>query len=275
MQKLLGGVSVAVIVLAIDTAGAQPFVAGDTVEASPLSLANSWQSCTVSAVLASGDYEVKCGPRQTEYVVQSRWVRPAAAPQGQTPGAAQPQEQPAAPPAPPPPTQQSAAPAPPPTAAPAMTAAATDPSGCAVGAQVTDRENRSGVITGIANGMCVVALTDGQTRSYLAWMLTQGGAAAAAASTGEIAAGRYECWASGAGGAASYYTLVDIQIRSATQYADKAGTAGAYSYDAASKRLTFQTGPLVGQRAEYLEAGKIGLSSKPAGFFDMVCNLKA
>ncbi|CAG1003526.1 hypothetical protein BURK2_03222 [Burkholderiales bacterium] len=69
--------------LAVSALAAQPFEAGDRVEASPTFSNARWESCVVVQVLRGGDYALSCGPKRLDYVVQGKWVRPpsgAAAP---------------------------------------------------------------------------------------------------------------------------------------------------------------------------------------------------
>jgi hypothetical protein len=67
---------------------------------------------------------------------------------------------------------------------------------------------------------------------------------------------------------------MDVVIRDGTNYTDKGGKAGTYAYDAATQRITFRTGPQQGTYSKYMSAGKIGLSSREGGAFNVVCNLK-
>lgn len=83
---------------------------------------------------------------------------------------------------------------------------------------------------------------------------------------GAVKLGRYVCSAA--------QTHFDIHIRSATQYSDRAGTVGQYRYDASTQAITFESGSLQGTRSKYLSEGKFGLSSRPTGGFNTVCNFK-
>ena len=82
----------------------------------------------------------------------------------------------------------------------------------------------------------------------------------------QVKTGRYVCYTGTTYG-------FDIHIRSATQYSG-AGSGGQYQYDAASQAITFTTGPMVGTYAKNMSEGKIGLSSRPTGAFNTVCNFK-
>lgn len=218
--------------LAASGAGAQAFRVGDSVEASPMMMNSNWQSCTVIALLPGGDVSVACGPRRTEYVVQGRWVRPAA-------GA--PQSSDRSPPASP---RQSA-----PVGAAGGGACPDAPRGrvgnrqqengiCRIGARVADREGRTGtVIDAPDRASCRVCLSDGTHRDYLTWMLSAGGRAPAQTG-GRTASGNYQCY----GGAAG------------------------------NMRITITGGRWQGYYAERLPDGRVGLSSQPNGRpYYMIC----
>lgn len=80
-------------------------------------------------------------------------------------------------------------------------------------------------------------------------------------------AGTYTCSAPGAG-------FFRIEIRDGSQYTDRAGKTGSYSFDAASGRITFSSGSLAGQYSKLLKPGKFGLASSPTGQYYTVCNLR-
>jgi hypothetical protein len=65
-----------------------------------------------------------------------------------------------------------------------------------------------------------------------------------------------------------------IEIRDGSEYVDRAGKSGSYSFDAASGRITFSSGSLAGQYSKLLKPGKFGLASSPTGQFYTVCNLR-
>ena len=148
---------------------------------------------------------------------------------------------------------------------------------CKVGDRVTDRQNRAGTVTSVeSNGTyCYVDLDSGEKRKYyIAWMLTTADAnAQTQTSMTEVKPGRYECWMRAAGNL--NYMGIDLNIRDASNYSDKKGAAGAYSYDAATKLITFRSGSQAGWYAKLLEPGKIGLASKQTTMFNVVCDLKA
>ena len=133
---------------------------------------------------------------------------------------------------------------------------------CRPGTRVVDRQQRSGEVQGELNGMCVVALDAGGSKSYLAWMLSPESAGAASAG---LSRGRYVCSTAGAG----YF---DVQILDGSTYADRAGKRG--SYHLAGDRIEFQSGSLADYYSRILGAGKFGLSTEDVRTFYVVCNLK-
>lgn len=170
------GAAVVASLFSAEPCFAQSFKAGDQVEASPLFMNSKWESCEVTQALPGGDYGVVCGPRRTEYVVQRKWVRPVSAPspaQAQVPLPVRVQA-------------QSAPVVGPPTAMPPS----KGDGACRMGARVTDRENRSGIVVETKGSDCRVKLDDGSTRYYLAWMLKPGGGATQAADSGALTKGR-------------------------------------------------------------------------------------
>lgn len=151
----------------------------------------------------------------------------------------------------------------PPAVAAALPAGIEPSDDCRPGTRVTDRQQRAGEVRGELNGMCVVALDDGGSRSYLAWMLspaTQG----ADASAGKLSAGRYVCSTAGAG-------HFDIHIVDGSTYADRAGKRGSYTL--VGDRIEFQSGSLADYHSRLLGDGKFGLASEPVQTFYVVCNL--
>ncbi|HWS25355.1 MAG TPA: hypothetical protein VN259_02155 [Xanthomonadales bacterium] len=145
---------------------------------------------------------------------------------------------------------------------PAQGTASTDR--CLQGAQVSDRNQRAGVIEGENNGMCVVRLSDGSVRNYLAWMLSPAGAAPDTTGGG-LSPGRYVCSTQGAG-------TFEVQILDASTYADRAGTRGRYAVN--GEELEFQTGSLVDYYSRLLGKDKFGLSTEPVRTFYVVCDRK-
>lgn len=231
---------------------AQSFKVGDQVEASPLAMNSKWEACVVTAILPGGDYGVACGPRRTEFAVQGRWVRPAAAPTpAQAPASANIPPQPAS-------TVKS----------PTKVAPSQGDEPCRIGARVTDRENRSGAVVEANGPDCRVKLDSGTTRYYLAWMLKPEGAAPAAVDGGALTRGRYACWA-----AAGVAGTLNLEIKSDSTYAGN-GKTGAYTYDRQTRKIAFQSGPWEGFHGARLESGKIGISSRPGGFYNTTCDLK-
>lgn len=149
-----------------------------------------------------------------------------------------------------------------PTAAAAAPPPVTSSEQCPAGRAVVDRQQLRGKVLGENNGMCVVRLADGSTRSYLAWMLEDAGAAPAA--TQGLPAGTYDCSASAAG-------TFPVELLDEGTYRDRAGTRGRYAL-AEDGVLTFDSGSLAGHHARVLGAGKFGLSAQPTSVFYTVCN---
>ncbi len=137
---------------------------------------------------------------------------------------------------------------------------------CPAGRQVVDRQQQTGKVIGESNGLCVVNLDAGGSRSYLHWMLTDAGGEKA---TSGLPAGAYTCSAGAAGGS------FGIGLDEGGSYVDRAGASGRYAVDAASGRIQFSSGSLKGQHSKVLGPGKFGLSSSSSNFFSTVCNLKS
>lgn len=138
---------------------------------------------------------------------------------------------------------------------------------CTVGQRVTDRSNKTGVVFWADATMCQVEFPNGTKDTYIFWMLRAAGAPQVdpRAAAG-VKVGRYECY----GG--STYTM-DINIRSATDYADGYGNAGKFRYDAASQEITWVSGPLQGNYGKVYGQNKIGLAPKRTTFFATSCDL--
>lgn len=140
---------------------------------------------------------------------------------------------------------------------------------CKLGARVTDRSNRSGIVVEAKGNDCRVKLDDGSTRYYLQWMLKSGSPGAQSHADGPLAKGRYECWA-----AAGIAGTLRLEIRGDTSYAGN-GKSGNYTYDARTRKISFQSGPWAGFYGGRLGSGKIGISSRPGGSYNTVCDLKS
>lgn len=144
---------------------------------------------------------------------------------------------------------------------------------CQVGARVTDRQNRSGVVADAKGSDCYVKLdgsTDAKPGYYLAWMLKPEGAGkqVAAAGGNELARGRYDCWA-----AAGVAGTLKLEITGNSTYSGN-GKTGSYAYDAKTQKIIFSSGPWAGFFGARFAAGKIGISSRPGGFYGTTCDLK-
>ncbi len=154
---------------------------------------------------------------------------------------------------------------------------------CKVGARVVDRQNRTGVVTEARASDCRVKLDDGESRFYLAWMLTAAGNSSSssvekASSSGSangadlasgLVAGRYQCWA--ASGVAGTMRLV---IKNGSTYADSRGTTGEYTYDRTTGKIVFDSGPWGGYFGKKLGPKHIGISSRSGNFYGTTCELK-
>jgi hypothetical protein len=139
---------------------------------------------------------------------------------------------------------------------------------CRVGGRVTNRENRSGVVVRADGPSCHVKLDgSGAEEYYLQWMLRPAGQTAEAERGGALETGSYTCWT--ANGVAGTLRLV---IRNGSQYADGDGNSGSYTYDAASGRIQWTSGPWGGFYGTKLGPGKIGISSRPGGFSNTTCD---
>ncbi len=138
---------------------------------------------------------------------------------------------------------------------------------CQLGARVTDRQNRSGTVVEARGADCRVRLADGTVKYYLAWMLAPEGLDSAPSAA--LARGTYTCVA--AGGTAGTLQLV---IKSDSLYANRQGKTGQYQLDPKTKKIVFNSGPWEDFYGGVLGPGKIGLSSRPGGFYNTVCDLK-
>jgi hypothetical protein len=230
----IGGGAALLGALGASQATGQSHRVGDSVEASPLMMNSHWEKCTVTGLLPRGDVSVACGPRKTEYVVQGKWVRAAAASaQGGAAAAAAPRQSPM-------PADKAAglcqdAPR-------GLVGNKPQENGiCRIGATVSDRQGRTGtVIDAPSASMCRVCFSDGTSNSYLTWMLSAGRPAPAAPRQGGQGgpSGNYQCY----GGAAG------------------------------NMRITIRGGRWNEFYAEALPDGKVGISSKPNGRpYYMVC----
>lgn len=155
------------------------------------------------------------------------------------------------------------------TVAVACSSANAQSGACQMGAKVTDRQNRSGVVVEAKGSDCRVKLEDGTTHYYLAWMLSPAGAAAKKGADRGLTAGSYQCTAAG-----SIAGTLKLVIRSQTEYADRNGKTGSYAYSANANEIVFQSGPWAGNFGKKLGTRKIGISSRRGGFSNTVCDLK-
>lgn len=89
--------------------------------------------------------------------------------------------------------------------------------------------------------------------------------AAQVGGTSALETGDYDCAAGPAG-------TLKLAIRSASEYADRNGAVGRYRYDAGSAKIVFESGPWAGNYGARLGPGKIGVSSRPDGFYYATCD---
>jgi hypothetical protein len=148
--------------------------------------------------------------------------------------------------------------------------AATGSGACQLGARVTDRQKRSGTVVEARGADCRVRLADGSVTYYLAWMLSpEGSDPAPGAGVASLTKGIYACTA--AGGIAGTLQLV---IKSDSEYADRNGKTGEYRHDPKTHKIEFRSGPWEGFYGGVLGPRKIGLASRPGGYYATVCDLK-
>ncbi len=230
-------VATASIAVVGSQAVAQSFRVGDRVEASPSMMESNWESCVVTSLHPGGDVGVACGPRGTQYVTQSRWVRHAAR--------AAPDPRSSAPVAPQSRTRASVSGGSCANAARGLVGNRPQENGvCRIGARVRDREGRVGTVYDAPSPtMCRVCLSDGTPNTYLTWMLSAAGSGSPAhgrqgTSGGAAPSGNYQCY----GGAAG------------------------------NMRITIRGGRWNDFYAETLPDGRVGISSRPNGRpYYMVC----
>lgn len=138
---------------------------------------------------------------------------------------------------------------------------------CKPGVKVQDRKDRSGVITGVSNGMCKVRFPGEQKdESYLHWMLRPAGSSAVTAD--KLVKGVYKCYHSGG------YAFIDIHIDGPSTYRDKNGKEGRYSLDAGTGRIVFESGTLKPASAKLFNGPKIGLNMSGQNVYNTTCGMK-
>ena len=138
---------------------------------------------------------------------------------------------------------------------------------CKPGVKVQDRKDRSGVITGVSNGMCKVRFPGEQKdESYLHWMLRPAGSSAVTAD--KLVKGVYKCYHSGG------YAFIDIHIDGPDTYRDKNGKAGKYRLDAGTGKIVFESGTLKPASAKLFNGPKIGLNMSGQNVYNTTCGMK-
>ncbi|MGQ0655813.1 MAG: hypothetical protein ACT4P4_26745 [Betaproteobacteria bacterium] len=139
---------------------------------------------------------------------------------------------------------------------------------CVAGRQVTDRKDRNGVITGVANGMCRVKFAgEEKESSYLHWMLRPAGSSKVTAD--KLVNGVYKCYHSGG------YAFIDIHIDGPNTYRDKNGKAGRYTLDAGTGKIVFESGTLKPASAKLFNGPKIGLNMDGKTVYSTTCDRKS
>lgn len=138
---------------------------------------------------------------------------------------------------------------------------------CVVGQKVADRKDRTGVITGVSNGMCKVKFEgEAKESSLLHWMLRPAGASKVTAD--KLVNGVYKCYHSGG------YAFIDIHIDGPNTYRDKNGKAGRYSLDASTGKIVFESGTLKPASAKLFNGPKIGLNMTGQNVYNTTCGMK-
>jgi len=138
---------------------------------------------------------------------------------------------------------------------------------CVTGTRVMDRKDRTGVVTGVSNGMCKVKFEgEAKESSSLHWMLRPAGSSVVTAD--KLANGVYKCYHSGG------YAFIDIHIDGPNAYRDKNGKAGRYSLDAKSGRIVFESGTLKGASAKLFNGPKIGLNMTGQNVYNTTCGMQ-
>ena len=137
---------------------------------------------------------------------------------------------------------------------------------CKVGMRVTDKSNKSGVITDIDKYMslCHVRLDDGSSNYYIFWMLRSAGASAE--TNDKLVAGTYECYQGG------QYTFMDMKITGPNTYSS-AGSNGRFHVEP-SHKIVFESGSLAKYHAHLLAGPSIGLNQNNDSFWATTCELK-
>lgn len=152
-------------------------------------------------------------------------------------------------------------------ALPALAQTTAASGACQPGARVKDRQGRTGTVESVKGADCNVKLDDGTKSFYLAWMLEADGPGAKKDEAPALAQGTYRCSAGAAG-------TMRLVIKDASTYADRNGKTGTYTFEAATARIVFKTGPWEGQFGKRLKPRKVGVSSRPGGPSNVICDLE-
>lgn len=138
---------------------------------------------------------------------------------------------------------------------------------CTVGARVADGQGKTGTIVRIDGTLCLVKRDDRSSNSYayLFWMLHSEGASAE--TDDKLIPGKYACYAG------RNYTFMDIFITGANTYAmSNNGGSGRFHVEAASRRIVYETGPLVKANSKLTRGPNINLNMDGGSFYGTTCS---
>ena len=139
---------------------------------------------------------------------------------------------------------------------------------CVPGKRVADKIGQNGKIIGPTRGdpvgCDVLWDSDGKSHYYIFWMLhLEGGSSE---TNDKLVSGTYECFAGG------HYTFMDMRILGPNTY-ESAGERGKYHLEP-SRKIVFETGPLVKATSKLLAGPAIGLNMDGGSFYATTCELK-
>ncbi len=139
---------------------------------------------------------------------------------------------------------------------------------CVPGKRVADKIGQNGKIIGPTRGdpvgCDVLWDSDGKSHYYIFWMLhLEGGSSE---TNDKLVSGTYECFAGG------HYTFMDMRILGPNTY-ESAGERGKYHVEP-SRKIVFETGPLVKATSKLLAGPAIGLNMDGGSFYATTCELK-
>lgn len=139
------------------------------------------------------------------------------------------------------------------------------PKDCVAGRRVVDGLGRSGTVLDMHDQtMCKVKFDKAGTENLIFWMLHPEGQSRE--TNDKLVVGVYECFASGR------YTFMDMEILSANTY-ESAGKTGRFHVEP-SRKIVFETGPLVGYHSKLLAGPTIGLNANGDSFYATTCEYR-